>query len=398
MNRIVELFLIVELYIPINLVISAYSITNIPIQFITLVILPYFSLINHNCFIFTNIFLYSLLFLKGKPNKLKEHRKETGKELEIVRCIVIILVTIAIFACDFSNFPKRFFKSKFYGCSLMDLGVGSFLFNNGLTIHLRKKSSILKSAFFLFLLGFLRLFVILFFNYSVDLNEYGFLFNFYFVLSFVYLIYLVVGKKYNLFVSIFIGLIYQYCLNCGLDSFILSDERNSFLKMNKEGIFMILPSYCILVLSEKLGKIVFFITNDSQKKEKEDLLCVYKVFLFFLISLFVYSFVSEKILPCRRQCNFTFIIFIILFHSVQVFFIKLFRMFYYLPCEFVLFCGKNMLNIFLWSNFLVLIFNLRYDLQSFGDKESVICNLFYLTSSFLAPYYFKKLIKKEVDQ
>lgn len=86
---------------------------------------------------------------------------------------MLILTAIAILAVDFPIFPRRFAKVETWGTSLMDLGVGSFVFSNGIVssrallknLSLKSKPSFLKNAFnalksggTLLFLGLLRLF------------------------------------------------------------------------------------------------------------------------------------------------------------------------------------------------------------------------------------------------
>lgn len=270
-----EIFLIVLLTHPTNIVISVYNINNVFMQFLLLVFLPYLCIINSGIHKYSHIILLLASMFKKRP---KEKYETKGKEYEIVRGIVIILVTIAIFACDFSNFPMRHLKTKFYGMSLMDLGVGSFLFNNGLFISRRKRFSILKSSFILFLLGVIRLMVIVCLRYSVDETEYGYHLNFYFVLSLVYLLYLIFNTKYSLILCGIILMTYQGLLSNGLNEFVFYAKRETFFEKNREGILMIFPSYCILVFSEYLGKIILQTQSNHQT--------IYKMLLY-VLSFFI---------------------------------------------------------------------------------------------------------------
>ncbi|EJW04182.1 hypothetical protein EDEG_01532 [Edhazardia aedis USNM 41457] len=56
--------------------------------------------------------------------------------LESYRSSLLLIVIVCIFACDFKFFPMRFLKTDFYGLSLMDIGIGSFLFLNGVFFNL----------------------------------------------------------------------------------------------------------------------------------------------------------------------------------------------------------------------------------------------------------------------
>ncbi|EHN01722.1 Gwt1p [Saccharomyces cerevisiae x Saccharomyces kudriavzevii VIN7] len=88
---------------------------------------------------------------------------------------MLILTAIAILAVDFSIFPRRFAKVETWGTSLMDLGVGSFVFSNGIvssrtllkSLSLKNKPSFVRNVFnalksggTLLFLGLMRLFFV----------------------------------------------------------------------------------------------------------------------------------------------------------------------------------------------------------------------------------------------
>lgn len=186
---------------------------------------------------------------------------------------MLILTSFAILAVDFPIFPRKYAKVETWGISLMDLGVGSFVFSNGIISYRRfKKSSqlsrlarireSLRSTVILLVLGLIRLFSVKATNYQEHVTEYGVHWNFFFTLSLLPLVSIAfdfLSMKLRFALGLIGALVYEYCLMSSptfLD-YLLNAERTDFISANREGIFSFV-GYCIIYLcGQQVGSIIF---------------------------------------------------------------------------------------------------------------------------------------------
>ncbi|CAG8445261.1 11939_t:CDS:2 [Cetraspora pellucida] len=175
--------------------------------------------------------------------------------LSAYRSCLMILTCLSILAVDFRVFPRRLAKTETYGTSLMDLGVGSFVFSSGIVAaqpFLKKpenrfkpfKGQLLKAvkqAFPILTLGFIRLMMVKGVDYQEHASEYGIHWNFFFTLGFLPIFVTIcrTAHKYIRFsiLGLSIAVLYQIILyGLGLEYYILNAPRTDLISSNKEGI------------------------------------------------------------------------------------------------------------------------------------------------------------------
>ncbi|KAI9677173.1 MAG: Glucosaminyl phosphatidylinositol (GlcN-PI) nositol acylation protein [Trizodia sp. TS-e1964] len=186
------------------------------------------------------------------------------------RGCMMVITCVAILAVDFRVFPRRFAKTENWGTSLMDLGVGSFVFSGGLVSArglINKRASILGQRLYtasrhslpLLLLGFVRLYTVKGLDFAEHVTEYGLHWNFYFTLAalppFVALFQsaFVVIPSYAI-LALLLGAGYQALLEfTKLKAFILVAPRTDLLSQNREGIFSFFGYLTIFLAGQATG-------------------------------------------------------------------------------------------------------------------------------------------------
>jgi glucosaminylphosphatidylinositol acyltransferase len=202
--------------------------------------------------------------------------------LTTYRGSMMIITCLAILAVDFRVFPRRFAKVENWGTSLMDLGVGSFVFSAGVVSArsvLKSRSSASKkpsSSFTenflssirhgvpLFVLGLIRLYSVKGLDYAEHVTEYGVHWNFFFTLAFlppfvelseVLTAYIVPWYEV---LSVLFALVYETVLdNTALKRYILVSPRGpDLLSKNREGVFSFIGYLSIFLAGRGTGKMV----------------------------------------------------------------------------------------------------------------------------------------------
>jgi len=178
------------------------------------------------------------------------------------RSYVTLCTVTAILGIDFFHvFPRDFAKSKYWGYSLMDTGVGSFVFMAGLVAPeardpgiLSHKKKLLKKALLtstvLVTIGLIRLGSMSALGFHQSEYEYGKHWNFFFTLASVKMLSSLILSlptphsislvQYSWALSAGIGGLYQIFLNHSITDYLRhfsKDENDNFMDANRFGIY-----------------------------------------------------------------------------------------------------------------------------------------------------------------
>ena len=226
------------------------------------------------------------------------------------RGAMLIATALAILAVDFKIFPRRFAKVETWGTSLMDLGVGSFVFSGGLVgarpvireeqqSDLRERPKAVnitgrmlkacRHSIPLLLLGVARLISVKNLDYAEHVTEYGVHWNFFFTLGFIPPFVEAVdcclallkqssspspatksrSIRYDV-VALLISLTYEVILNnTNLLPFILIAPRtpeSNLLTKNREGVFSFIGYLAIYLAGRSTGILVCQFQNVTATK------------------------------------------------------------------------------------------------------------------------------------
>lgn len=317
------------------------------------------------------------------------------------RALTFLVTSLSIMAVDFHVYPRRFAKTETYGVSLMDIGVGLFVFSNAIVLSNRKlqlkklKHTLLESSIFI-ILGILRYVCIERLDYQKHITEYGEHWNFFITLGMVKVlshIIIKVAKGHSFLCGLFFLALHQYFLTHSWESYVLNNvERNTLLSANREGIVSLggyLSLYLLVVGHTSL--IDFDRPINLKKKIKLLILLAFYNAVLFALS---YYFDTINLQVSRRLANLPYTLWIIavgltllsitlLMEIMSVIFLPLSLRYnkelYSLITPVVLeSINFNGLVFFLVSNLLTGLVNLTFDVFNMETNSSIAILLGYM--------------------
>lgn len=265
------------------------------------------------------------------------------------RGAMMIMTCLSILAVDFRLFPRRFAKVETWGTSLMDMGVGSFVFTAGVVAArpvLKERASGKPMSLFrrfvhsarhsipLLVLGVIRFLSVKGLDYAEHVTEYGVHWNFFFTLGFLppfvatFQSVLRYVPSYAALALLVSG-IYQVLLEkTPLKAYVLAAPRVDLLSMNREGIFSFFGYLAIFLAGQDLGMLIMprsinprTSSNVSAGVQRNTLLMTMAVRAAIWSALYFpttsYSF-GLGLSVSRRMANLPYVLWVAAFNTMQI--------------------------------------------------------------------------------
>lgn len=286
------------------------------------------------------------------PTKASDARKTSPDPLPMkpfithYRGSMMVITCIAILAVDFRVFPRRFAKVENWGTSLMDMGVGSFVFTNGVVsvrsslktpsgklppLSMRLVAS-MRHATPLLILGIIRLISVKGLDYAEHVTEYGVHWNFFFTLGFLPPFVALFQSAFALVpsyavLSYVLAAFYELALDkTNLGAFILTAQRTDLISKNREGIFSFFGYLAIFLAGQSLGSFALPRQSPPPKNASKATLIRQSILGRLVISAFLWtalfylsvSYYGFGLGVSRRLANLPYFLWVCSFNSYQI--------------------------------------------------------------------------------
>lgn len=211
--------------------------------------------------------------------------------LTTYRAHMMLMTILSILAVDFPVFPRVLAKCETYGVSLMDIGVGSFVFSQGVVSAipiikdisylqapvLLKLKSVSRKMIPIIVLGILRIVLVKGTEYPEHVTEYGVHWNFFLTLALLpvieVLLHPIVLHIPVALLGLWIGVLHQFALSSGgMKDFLLNASRSNIIFANKEGLLSLLGYVSIHILGLSLGTVILPPSPSFFRKQQQQLL------------------------------------------------------------------------------------------------------------------------------
>ncbi|KAH9053158.1 GWT1-domain-containing protein [Lactarius vividus] len=208
------------------------------------------------------------------PTAAEEPATARLSALSTYRAHMMLVTILAILAVDFPVFPRALAKCETYGVSLMDMGVGAFVFSQGIVsaiplvkapAHARAPlmseiASVVVKCAPVLALGLVRVLLVKGTQYPEHVTEYGVHWNFFLTLALVPVLRVFLHPLFTTvpisLLGLLVALAHQLSLSAGLTSYVLDAPRQSLISANKEGLVSLTGYLAIHLLGLSTGTLV----------------------------------------------------------------------------------------------------------------------------------------------
>ncbi|EGG03834.1 uncharacterized protein MELLADRAFT_89891 [Melampsora larici-populina 98AG31] len=258
--------------------------------------------------------------MSSKKPEIKFHQEF----VTLYRAQMMLLTVLSILAVDFPVFPRKFGKTEHTGVSLMDLGVGSFVFSLGIVGALPVlKGTPTQQSFWvevwngvrktvpLVLLGLIRTILVKGVDYPEHVTEYGVHWNFFFTLAILPMVgvaahrLMAISRLGFASLGLLLGIFHQLMLSyAGVENYVLSDApRHGLISANREGISSLAGYGVIYLLGLDSGCYVLPPHPDYLKKGRTETRAGKRATVLASWGIVWWTLVFLLGRPCRRTAN-----------------------------------------------------------------------------------------------